>query len=46
MKGEHKTPEYQYINPNQSLPALVDGELKLFESHAILKYIAIKKELT
>ncbi|CAD8132298.1 unnamed protein product [Paramecium pentaurelia] len=46
MKVEHKTPEYQYINPNQYLPVLIDGSLKLFESHAILKYLASKKKLT
>ncbi|CAD8045863.1 unnamed protein product [Paramecium sonneborni] len=45
LKGEHKSAEFQNINPNQSLPAMVDGGLKLFESHAILKYIAVKKQL-
>ena len=43
MKGEHKAPDFQKINPNESLPAIVDGNVKLFESHAILKYIALKR---
>ncbi|CAD8137692.1 unnamed protein product [Paramecium pentaurelia] len=45
LKGEHKSAEFSNINPNESLPALVDGGLKMFESHAILKYIAVKKQL-
>jgi hypothetical protein len=45
MKGEHKAPEFQRINPNESLPAIVDGNVKLFESHAILKYIAIRRTM-
>ena len=31
-KGEQKTPEYLKINPNGAVPALVDGDVKLFES--------------
>lgn len=38
--GEHKKPEYLAINPNGALPALVDGDLKLSESNAILAYAA------
>ena len=34
----HKEPEYLAINPNGELPALVDGDLKLWESNAILVY--------
>ena len=36
--GEHKLPAYTSINPNAELPALVDGEMKLWESNAILVY--------
>lgn len=36
----HKEPEYLAINPNGALPALVDGDLELWESNAILQYAA------
>ncbi len=44
---EHKSPEFLKINPNGKVPALIDGEVKLFESMAINFYIAnaYKKEL-
>jgi len=37
-----KKPEYLAINPNGHIPALVDGEVKLFESMAINLYLARK----
>ena len=36
---EHKSPEYLKINPNGKVPALVDGDVRLFESMAINFYI-------
>ena len=39
-KGEHKTPEYLAINPHGSVPALVNGALKLTESSAIVMHLA------
>jgi glutathione S-transferase len=42
--GGHKTPEFLDINPNGMLPALVDGDFKLWESNAILQYAADKNE--
>jgi len=42
--GAHKTPEFLLINPNAALPALVDGDFKLWESNAILQYVADKNE--
>ena len=39
---EQKKPEYLKINPNGAVPALVDGDLALFESAAICQYLADK----
>ena len=39
-ENEQKKPEYLKINPNGRIPALVDGELTLFESMAINLYLA------
>jgi glutathione S-transferase len=41
-KREHKTPEFLKINPAGKLPALVDGDVKVFESAAICLYLADK----
>lgn len=40
--GDHKQPEFTKINPNAEMPALVDGDLKLWESNAILVYASEK----
>jgi glutathione S-transferase len=42
LKGEHHLPEFLKINPAGKLPALVDGELVLTESVAIVLYLAEK----
>ncbi|KAH9775618.1 glutathione S-transferase T1 [Citrus sinensis] len=39
-KREQYSPEFKEINPMAKVPAIVDGRLKLFESHAILIYLA------
>ncbi len=44
-KGEHLTPAYLAINPNHQIPTLIDGELKIHESNAILRYLCAKHEL-
>lgn len=41
-KGEQKNPEFLKINPNGKIPALVDGDIVIFESVAILIYLAEK----
>src|SRR5918998_6806885 len=38
-KGEHKTPEFLKINPAGKLPALVDGDSRIFETAAICLYL-------
>ena len=38
--GDQKRPEYLAINPNGTVPTLVDGDLTLFESAAICAYLA------
>lgn len=42
-KGEHKSPEYLALNPNGAVPTLIDGELALTESRAIMQYLASRK---
>lgn len=36
------SPEYAALNPNQVVPTLVDGDLVIWESNAILRYLASK----
>jgi len=42
MTGVHHQEPYASLNPNRLVPMLVDGEFKLTESSAILKYLADK----
>lgn len=40
--GEHQKPDFASINPNCMVPVLEDGDFRLTESSAILKYLADK----
>ena len=40
--GAQKQPEYLAINPNAKVPAIVDGDAVVFDSNAILLYLAEK----
>jgi glutathione S-transferase len=42
LTGAHMQAPYSDINPNCLVPMLEDGDLKLTESSAILKYLADK----
>ncbi|KAL3818070.1 hypothetical protein ACJIZ3_003975 [Penstemon smallii] len=39
-KGQHRTPDFAEVNPMKQVPAIVHGDFTLFESHAILIYLA------
>ncbi|HLY54416.1 MAG TPA: glutathione S-transferase family protein [Stellaceae bacterium] len=41
--GEHRTPEYAALNPNMKMPVLKDGDFVLWESNAIIQYLALKR---
>lgn len=42
FKGEQHTAAFKAINPNAKVPAIVDGSTTVFDSHAILLYLADK----
>jgi glutathione S-transferase len=42
--GEHYKPAFEAINPNHLVPVLEDGDFRLTESSAILKYLADKTD--
>ena len=41
-KGDQHRPDYLAINPNAKVPAIVDGDAVVFDSNAILLYLAEK----
>ena len=41
-KGEQFAPDFLAVNPNGKVPAIVDGDVKVFDSNAILLYLADK----
>jgi glutathione S-transferase len=46
FKGEQKAEPYVSLNPNASIPAMVDGDFVLWESNAILQYAADRNGAT
>ncbi len=44
--GDYLSPDYLAINPNHQVPTLIDEDLKIHESNAILRYICAKENLT
>jgi glutathione S-transferase len=40
--GVNHTPEYNKLNPNELVPTLIEDDLVLWESNAILRYLAHK----
>ncbi len=45
-KGQQRTPDYLALNPTGRTPTLVDGDFVLWESTAIMQYIADRKPNT
>jgi glutathione S-transferase len=45
-KGQQRTPEYLALNPTGRAPTLVDGDFVLWESTAIMQYLASQKPNT
>src|SRR6478672_7556226 len=46
VKGEQRSPHYVALNPNMRMPTLRDGDYVLWESNAILQYLASKRPET
>ena len=42
-KGAQSTPEFAALNPNKRMPVMEDGDFVLWESGAIMQYLALKK---
>jgi glutathione S-transferase len=42
-KGDHRAPSYAELNPNMRAPTLKDGDFVLWESNAIVQYLASRR---
>lgn len=40
LEAAHKAPDFEMINPNKKVPALIDGDFRLWEHPAIMLYLA------
>lgn len=45
LAGEHKSDDFRNLNPQTCVPTLVDGDYVLWESKAILVYLAEKQSM-
>lgn len=45
-EGAHMAPDYLAVNPNHQVPTLIDSDVKIHESNAILRYLCHKYDLT
>ncbi len=43
-KGEQFSAEYLKVNPNAKVPAIVDGDVRMFDSNAILLFLADREK--
>ena len=43
LSGAHQRPEFEALNPNKKMPVLEDDGFVLWESNAIMQYLAAKK---
>ena len=43
-KGEQFTPEFLAVNPNAKVPAISDGDVTVFDSNAILLFLADREQ--
>ena len=41
-KGDQHKPDFLRVNPNAKTPAIMDGDVRVFDSNAILLYLAEK----
>lgn len=45
-QGEHMSSGFLKLNPNHQVPVLEDGEFRIYESNAILRYLCNQHRLT
>jgi GSH-dependent disulfide-bond oxidoreductase len=43
-KGEQFSADYIKVNPNSKVPAIIDGDVRVFDSNAILLYLADREK--